>query len=246
MNTRLNSFLLYTTLTALLIAEFSVAAPSGAAANAAGADDALEKRVADFVQNEMMMDRIPALSVAVVHKGKVLLAQSFGYANPETKAPATAGTVYEIGSMTKQFTAAAVMLLVEQRKLDLDDPIAKFVGDLPPEWSKITVRHLLTHTSGIAEFTKLPEFETRFKQGGLIPAAEVLKVVVTKPLGSQPGEKFSYCNTGFHLLGLVIEKAGGQGYGQFMASHVFRPLGMTSTRVSEGGAEPGLAQGFKE
>jgi CubicO group peptidase (beta-lactamase class C family) len=128
-------------------------------------EEALEERVRGFLQNEMMMDHIPGISVVVVNKGKVLLTRGYGYADPETKTPATPATVYEIGSMTKQFTAAAVMILAEQGKISLDDAIAKYLGTLPPDWNKITVRHLLTHTSGIAEFTALPELKDRFKQG---------------------------------------------------------------------------------
>ncbi|MFN2456146.1 MAG: serine hydrolase domain-containing protein [Pyrinomonadaceae bacterium] len=184
--------------------------------------------VDDYVHEQLQARHIPGLSLVVVREGKIVKAQSYGLANIELNAPVSIESVFEIGSITKQLTAAAIMLLVEEGKVKLDERINVYLSDLhPPEaWDKVTVRHLLTHTSGIKTYTGLPGFEFSKHLKG----EEFVKALSGFPLDFQPGEKWSYSNSGFNLLGLIIEKASHQPYWEFMAARIYKPLGMTATR----------------
>jgi CubicO group peptidase (beta-lactamase class C family) len=189
-------------------------------------------RVDDYVRAEMRKQHIPGLSLAVVKDGKVIKAKGYGLADVELSVPATAQTVYQIGSITKQFTAAAVMLLAEEGKIGLDDKIAAHLDGTPDTWKEVTVRHLLTHTSGIKSYTGLPNFMSvtarlSTTKDGLI------KLMAGYPLEFSPGEKWNYSNTGYFLLGLLIEKASGVSYARFLKERVFAPLGMTSTHLND-------------
>src|SRR5579871_3330081 len=154
----------------------------------AGAGD-LRKQVDAYMTGEMARRHIPGASVAVVKDGKIVLAKGYGLANVELNVPATAATVYEIGSITKQFTATAIMMLVEEGKIDLDEKIAKYLDGLPDAWSDITVRHLLTHTSGIKSYTSVPTFLKTLRQD--FTKQEIVNLVSSYPLEFKPGEKFS-------------------------------------------------------
>src|SRR5262249_55095542 len=156
--------------------------------------------------------------VAVVRDGKVVLAKGYGYASVELGVPATADTVYEIGSITKQFTSTAIMMLVEEGKIAVDDKVRKYLPDLPESWDTITVRHLLTHTSGIKNYTSLPDFQRMSRQE--TTPADVVKLVSSIPLEFKPGDKMSYCNTGYFLLGMVIEKVSGKSYADFLQERI--------------------------
>jgi D-alanyl-D-alanine carboxypeptidase len=215
------------------------------ATSASTSREALEKRIDDYLQAEMRIDKIPGLSIVVVGDGKVLLMHGYGLANHESKKPVTPETAFEVGSITKQFTATAIMLLVEQGRLKLDDPITKNLDNAPAAWNGITVRHLLTHTSGIPDFTKLGEFKQKWKNSQLIASQELLQVLRAKPLEFIPGKKSVYGNSNYHLLGMIVEKVSGQGYKQFMAENIFKPLGMNTTRVTDGQAAADLAQGYE-
>ena len=205
---------------ALLLLAYSSLAPAARA-------DAVD----DYIQAEMKKQNIPGLSLAVVKDGKVVKAQGYGLANVELRVPATADTVYEIGSVTKQFTAAAILMLVEQGKVGLDDTVGKYVEGTPDAWKAVTVRHLLTHTSGIKSYTGLPDF----RKMTVLPTTkeELVRLMAGHPLEFAPGAKWAYNNTGYFLLGLVIEKAGAKPYADFLREHIFTPLGMTSTRVND-------------
>lgn len=185
-------------------------------------------KVDDYVQAQMQARRIPGLSLAVVRDGKIVKAQSYGLASVELNAPATKESVFEIGSITKQFTVAAIMLLVEGGKVGLDDKINTYLTDLrpPQSWSAVTVRNLLTHTSGIKTYTGLSGFE--FSKH--LKHEEFVKALSAFPLDFQPGEKWSYSNSGYNLLGFIIEKASGKRYWEFMRERIFQPLGMNATR----------------
>ena len=138
--------------------------------------------------------------------------------------------VFPIASTTKQFTAAAVMQLVEAGKLSLDDPISRFVPSAPAAWSGITLRHLLTHESGISDYTKVSGFLR--KQGVYHHEPdELLQIVEQQALDSTPGTRFSYDNTGYVLLGFVIERASNQSYSEYLRQHIFLPLGMLNTAL---------------
>ena len=209
---------------------------------ASSSEVALEQRVDEYLQGEMKMDSVPGLSIMIMRDGKVLLARGYGFAQLETRLPAKPETVFELGSMTKQFTATAVMMLVEQGRIKLDDPITKYLANVPELWGQITVRHLLTHTSGIEEWTKLSELNEWKKQ--FIPHATIVRVLASKPLTFRPGEKHVYCNSNYYLLGLIIEQASGQTYAQFMTEHIFSPLHMNATRISDARPATALAQGY--
>lgn len=187
-------------------------------------------RVDAYVKAELAKRQIPAASVALVKNGQAIYAKGFGKAQLELGVPASADTVYQIGSLTKQFTAAAILLLRDEGKLKLDDALSAYVPELPTEWKPVTLRHLLTHTSGIFSYTSLPGFFPKTARRDLTHS-ELLALVPAK-LQFEPGAKFEYSNTGYYLLGMVIEKVTGNTWSEFLAQKVFRPLGMADTRAN--------------
>jgi CubicO group peptidase (beta-lactamase class C family) len=190
-----------------------------------------------YVTSQIQRLHIPGVSLVIVRDGHIIKTQGYGFANLELKAPATEKTVYEIGSNTKQFTAAAVMMLVEQGKIGLEDSIAKYFPDAPETWRDITIRHLLTHTSGIQNHVAVPHWLDVFRSNlafETTPARdELLKMFFKLPLEFRPGESWAYDNTGYYLLGVVIEKASGKSYWQFLHERIFKPLGMNDTRSTD-------------
>ena len=166
-------------------------------------------------------------SVLVSRGGETLFAHGYGQANIELQVPNTPRTKFRIGSITKQFTAMAIMILAEQGKLKLDDPSGKYVEDAPKTWEKVTIHHLLTHTSGIFDITSDPDFEK------LMSRPETLRSLIArfrdKPVAFAPGERFAYCNSGYILLGAVIEKTSGMSYEAFLNKSIFGPLGLKDT-----------------
>lgn len=197
-------------------------------------------RIDAFVRAEMERQHIPGVAVAIVKAGAVLEARGFGLANVEHQVPVTAETIFQSGSLGKMFTSAAVMLQVEDGKIALSDPIAKFFPGAPASWQGITVRHLLTHTSGIPDYTDgAIDLRKDYTEEQMAQMAYGLK------LGFTPGEKWQYSNTGYLLLGIIIHKASGSFYGDVLAERVFKPLGMTTTRViSEADIVPHRAAGY--
>jgi D-alanyl-D-alanine carboxypeptidase len=188
-------------------------------------------KVDDAVKAQMQKQHIPGLSLAVVRDGKVIKAKGYGQASVELHVSATRDTVYELGSITKQFTATAIMMLVEEGKVRLDEKITTYLTGLPEAWANATVRHLLTHTSGIKGYTEVPGFEKITVNDA--SSEEVVKTVAEYPLQFQPGEKWAYSNTGYYLLGRIIEKASGKSYAEFLQERIFRPLRMDDTRVND-------------
>ena len=180
----------------------------------------------DFVTEQMIQKQIPGAAVAVIRDGKIDKARGYGKANLELKSPVTEETVFEIGSVTKQFTAALVMMLVEEGKLSLSDKLSHYLTNAPTGWSNITIRHLLTHTSGIKNYTGLPGFEASKH----LSAEQFVQAIGVHPLASEPGEKFSYCNSGYNLLGFVIEKVSGKSYWQLLHERIFLPAGMRASQ----------------
>src|SRR5437867_1946835 len=161
-------------------------------------------RIDDFVQSAMKQQKIPGLSLAVIRDGAVVKAKGYGLSNLELSVAAKPETVFQSGSMGKQFTATAIMMLVEEGKLGLDDKISKYFSKSPKSWRDITVRHLLTHTSGIKDYTGA---DLNFRQD--YTEDDLLKKVETFPLDFKPGDKWSYSNTGYMLLGILIHKVTG-------------------------------------
>ena len=181
-------------------------------------------RVDDYVREQMRLRHVPGLALAVVRDGRVLKERGYGLASVELDVPATPATVFEIGSVTKQITAACVMLLVEEGKVALDDPVSKYVPESPGAWRGVTVRHLLTHTSGIKNYNGLAGFELTEH----LTRAEFVKRIGAYPPLFAPGEAHSYGNVNYSLLGYVVAQASGKPYWQFVNERIFRPLGMTS------------------
>ncbi len=169
----------------------------------------------------------PGAAVIVVKDGSVVYRKGFGRANLELQVPIRPENVFEIGSVTKQFTAVAVMMLVEEGKLALDDDVRKHIPDFPDKGVKITVEHLLTHTSGVPSYTGLPAWLKLWRQD--MSPAEILALTKDLPLEFPPGTEFRYNNTGYTMLGMVIEKASGMSYGDFVARRIFEPCGMRSS-----------------
>ncbi len=200
--------------------------------------------VSAFVQGMMAKRHIPGVSIAVVKDGKVLLAKGYGQANVELDSPATADTVYQLASVTKTFTATAIMMLARDGKLAIEDKITERLPDLPEAWKEVTVRHLLSHTSGIKSYTSVKDFHKWLRKD--FTPREIIDLVAKDPLEFKPGEKWNYSNTGYFLLGMLIEKVSGKPYGAFMAEHIFKPLGMTHTRANDLRAiVPNRAQGYE-
>jgi CubicO group peptidase (beta-lactamase class C family) len=163
-------------------------------------------------------------AVLVARGGDVILSKGYGSANLEWNIPNTPVTKFRLGSITKQFTAASILLLAERGKLTLEDPIRKYMPDAPAAWDKITIFNLLTHTSGIPNFTSLPEYKSL--QLVEAPVAKTIATVRDRPLDFPPGEKMSYSNSGYLVLGYVIERVTGASYEQFVTDNIFTPLGM--------------------
>ena len=186
-----------------------------------------------FIAEQMRQFHIPGLSLAVVRDGKTIKTQGYGLANVELKAAASPSTVYEIGSITKQFTATAVVMLAEENKIKLDAPIGDYLADIPAAWKMVTVRQLLNQTSGIREYFNddVPDL----LKAAHYPATkeQILKPATDAPLNFQPGESYNYSNTNYYLLGLIMEKTSGATYGDFLRARIFAPLGMTATRFND-------------
>ena len=168
-------------------------------------------------------------SVAIAQKGKVLLAKGYGLAEAEFEVPADAQTMFRIGSITKQFTAARILRLVEQEKLSLDDDLSEFVPDFPLQGKKVTIHQLLNHSSGIKSYTDLGEPWAKVRPLEL-SHAELLALVAEEPFDFEPGTNWHYNNTGYYLLGMVLEKAHGKSYGQVVLDELCTPLGLLRTR----------------
>lgn len=167
-------------------------------------------------------------AVLVARDGKPVLREGFGLANREWDQAVTPDTEFRLGSITKQFTATAIMQLVEQGRVGLDDPISKYYAAAPKAWGKVTIRHLLTHRSGIPSYTAIDGF---FRMQARIDRTpdEIIALTRDQPLQFEPGSKFEYDNTGYILLGYVIEKVSGQSYADYLKDHIFKPLGMDHT-----------------
>lgn len=166
-------------------------------------------------------------AVLVARDGQVLLDRGYGSADLEWKIPNDGDTKFRLGSVTKQFTAAAILLLQERGKLRLDAPVKTYLPDAPAAWDKVTLYNLLTHTAGIPNLTAFDDYE-KTKTLPATPASLIARFR-DKPLDFQPGEKWSYSNSGFIVLSAIVEKVSGQSYAAFLADNIFKPLGMADT-----------------
>lgn len=194
-----------------------------------------------YVLSERTRQRIPGLSVAILRGDRVLLARGYGLANVELGVPASDSTIYQSGSVGKQFTATAVGMLAEQGRLRLDDRITRWLKEGAGVWDGITVRHLLTHTSGIAEYT-----DSTFDYWKDYTEDQLVRFAASRALDFPPGERWSYSNTGYLLLGVLIHRVTGRFYGDVLHDLIFTPLGMKSTRIiSEADIVPNRSAGYR-
>jgi CubicO group peptidase (beta-lactamase class C family) len=174
---------------------------------------------------------IPGAGVAVVRDGKAVFTKGYGLADIDAGTPVTERTAFQIASVTKQFTAVGVMLLAEKGKVKLDDPLGKYVPEAPAKWSVVTIRQLLNQTSGIPNYNE----GERLNGDKVYTKAEIIDLMRDVPMTSEPGTRWEYSNTNYFLLGMVIEKASGKPYADYMRQRVFKPLGMNSTLVNAKG-----------
>jgi D-alanyl-D-alanine carboxypeptidase len=179
-----------------------------------------------IIEAELTAQRIPGASVAVVRNGKVIHAKGYGLANVESKTPATPETVYQIGSVSKQFIATGIMLLVQDGRLTLDDPINMYLDGGPEIWAPIRIRHLLSHTGGLVR--EGPGFTFAQTRAD----ADVIRSAYATPVRFAPGEKWEYCNLGYFILAEIIHKVSGSPWPDFLRDRVFDPSGMRATRTT--------------
>jgi CubicO group peptidase (beta-lactamase class C family) len=199
-----------------------------------------KNEVSKYVQSEMQRQHIPGIALLVSRRGKIVLAQGFGLSNVELQVAVKPETIFQSGSVGKQFTATAVMMLVEEGKIALDDPLTKYFPDAPAAWKEVTVRELLSHTAGFGDYPEKFDFRKDWTED------ELLKVVEGIPLAYPPGTKWEYSNLGFLTLGILIHRVTGEFYGDFLQQRIFQPLGMQTTRIiSEADIVPNRAAGYR-
>jgi CubicO group peptidase (beta-lactamase class C family) len=181
--------------------------------------------VDEYVRAEMEKHHIPGLSLLVSRAGQPIRTQGYGFANVELQSPVKPDSIFQSGSVGKQFTATAVMMLVEEGKIGLEDPLTKFFPNAPPSWKTVTLRELLSHTGGFSDYPKNFNMRKDYTED------QLLKIVEGIPLAYPPGTKWSYSNLGYLTLGILIHRVTGEFYGDFLQQRIFHPLGMTTTRI---------------
>src|SRR5215813_11171114 len=206
------------------------------------------RSVDEYVQSELTRQHIPGIALGIYRDGKIVTAKSYGLANVELNVPVKAETVFQSGSIGKQFAATAVMMLVEEGKIKLDDSVTKYFPDAPATWQNIKVGNLLSHTSGLSEY----ESDEMTKPGGPVnmrtdyTEEQFVKMIESFPTEFAAGEKWVYTNSNYVLIGAIIRKVTGQFYGDFLQERIFKPLGMSSTRIiSEEDIVPNRAAGYR-
>jgi len=182
----------------------------------------------DSLLQEKYQPNAPGATFLISKNGHIVYKKAFGLSNLELNVPMQTENVFEIASMTKQFTAISILMLVEKGKLNLDDEITKFIPDYPTNGHKITVHHLLTHTSGIKDFTKVKGLNAISNQD--LAPLELINFFKNEPVDFAPGEKSLYNNSGYVILGYIIETITGQSYGDFIEEQIFKKLGMASSK----------------
>jgi CubicO group peptidase (beta-lactamase class C family) len=201
-------------------------------------EDAIHKFLLEkFPANE------PGAAVLVVQDGKTVLRKAYGLANVESGTKLSPETVFRIGSITKQFTSSAILKLSDQGKLNLQDEIIKYLPDYPTQGKKITIEHLLTHTSGIRSYTSLPEIMNKEAKAKAFGVSELISTFKDKPMDFNPGDAYAYNNSGYFLLGAIVEKVSGMSWGSYIQKNFFTPLKMKSTFTEDKNIS-GLATGY--
>ena len=179
-----------------------------------------------IVNEEMRQQHIPGVSVGVMRDGRLIKARGYGYANLELSVPVTSDTVFAIGSISKQFIAAGILLLVQDGKLNVDDRVSQYLEDAPPSWSAITIRHLLTHTSGLVR--ESPDFQYIVAK----PDIDLIRKAYSVALEFPAGARYQYCNLGFFILAEIMHRLAGKPWPEFLNDRIFAPLEMESTRTT--------------
>ena len=196
--------------------------------------------VDEFIKTEMQRQKIPGIALAVIKDGKAILEKGYGLANVEHSVPVKIDTVFESGSVGKQFTATAVMMLVEEGRIGLDEKISRYLGEVPDSWKPVTVRQLLSHTGGFTDYPDDFDFRKDYTEDELLKRSQAI------PLAFRPGDKWQYSNLGFVTLGILIHKVTGKFYGDFIDEQIFKPLGMKTARViNEADIIPNRAAGYR-
>ncbi len=203
-------------------------APGMSGTAVAAARDTIERRIDSYVRAQMARRRIPGLALAVVRDGITVYIKGYGVADIEQNTPVTPETVFDLSSITKTFTASAIMLLAQNGRLRIDGSIREYVAESPSAWSGITVRHLLTHTAGFPE-TDVPTVNGAWLAD--YTSRQMFEHASTVERNTPPGERYLYSDLGYFLLGTVIEHLGGIRYGEFLQRSFFTPFGMASTRL---------------
>jgi CubicO group peptidase (beta-lactamase class C family) len=232
----------------LFYALFLCTANSLAQAPLATVDAKQFASIDDFVNHAMARQRIPGLDLGVYSRGRVLLAKGYGLANVELNVPVKPETLMQSGSVGKQFVSAAMMMLVEEGKISLDGSITDYIPDAPATWKPILIKNLLSHTSGLSEY----EAADRTGPNGPFylrldfTEDELVKKIEALPIEWAPGDKWGYRNTNYVLLGVIIHRIAGMPYWEFLSERIFKPLGMTSTRlISDRDIIPNRAAGYE-
>lgn len=192
---------------------------------AARAQDLLPK-LDEYAQAAARAERFSG-AILVARDGKILVSKGYGMADVENDVPNTPETRFRLGSLTKQFTAASILLLQERGKLSVQDSVCKYIAPCPEAWQPVTIHHLLSHTAGVPDFTGLPDYQKTMREPA--PVESLITRFRDLPLDFKPGEDWKYSNSGYILLGYIVEKVSGKSYESFLRENIFEPLKMTST-----------------
>jgi CubicO group peptidase (beta-lactamase class C family) len=188
-------------------------------------DDSVRQDIDKYIRTEMKKQRIPGLSLAIIQNNHLVYGEGYGYSNIEHKVPVKLETMFQSGSMGKQFTAMAIMILVERGEIELDTQIKEYIEDVPREWKHITVRHLLTHTAGTSDYPDDFDYHEDITED------DMFELIKTIPLNFKPGKQYSYSNLGYIILGILIRNVTDEFYGDFLQNNIFKPLGMKAARI---------------
>ena len=239
-----SSFLPFAALAAAALVPACAPEPPHSPAHDARADGELAGQIHELAQDALSGHPAPGISIGVQQDGEIIFAGGFGYADLEHEAPATADTVYRIGSVTKQFTAAAAMLLVEEGKLDLSRDLREYLPDYDTHGFSVPVERLLNHTSGIKGYTEMPEFWERSRLD--LGHEAMLEMFSGPAFEFEPGDRYQYSNSGYYLLGVLIEQLSGMSYTAFLETRLFEPLALGRTHyLRNGPLVPGRAEGYE-
>ncbi|MFN7172693.1 MAG: serine hydrolase domain-containing protein [Fimbriimonadaceae bacterium] len=214
-----------------VIAALAALAAVTVSAQPKGLREVPESAVNEVVERHMKELGIVGLTLGISIEGKPVLVRSWGYSNVEVSTKTEHDSVYEIASLTKQFTASVIHLLAEQGKLSLDDSLRKWLPAGPKEWDPITLRHMISHQSGLVNSSETPEFRRLMR----MPTQEMkfLQLMRDKPVLFEPGERYHYSNTNFHLLSIVAQRASGKSFEELLETLIFEPAGMTRTQLND-------------